>query len=387
LPADRAAIATFKGSVRRRDDAATGATLHLLSGTIDAGGETRPAIRLALGGRDAVALAFDLATTLGAGVPMRSLAAEALALAGAPLPAPASGAPLLHDAPSVSEAMAAVCSHLTEVIRHQAPLAALGDGVEPVHQMRVAVRRLRSALKIFDSATACDEMADAAARLRELGRILGPARDWDVFLDGAGEAVRTAFAGDAAVRRLLAAGSRKRDAHYAALRDYLAGPDYRKLEIRLTACAVERPWERDADVDRLAVLNGAVRDLAVRTLSRHRRRVLAAGEDISALDEATLHDIRLRAKRLRYAAELFHPLYGRGQVRRFLRRVIALQERMGYLNDGVAAAALMAELAGSGRRRFAAGVVRGFIAGRAGGARRKVQASWRKLCQATPFWT
>lgn len=384
LPADTRPVGSFRGTLRQND--AAGGPIRLVTGLLDVGDTTRAVAHLSIGGVAAVGLGFDLATRWATNVAPSGLAAAALFLVGAPVPGPLLGAPVLHADLTVSAAMALVCGHLAGVIRHYAPLAAGRDGVEPVHQMRVAVRRLRSALKLFHDATACPEMADLATRLRELGRVLGPARDWDVFVDGLGAAVQAAFPGDAAVRRLLAAAVRRRSAGYDGLRAYLGSAAFRKLDILLACCAAGRPWDHGVDAGRQAILVGPLRDMAVRALTRRRRRLLGAGDDIGGLATPALHAIRLQAKRLRYAAELFAPLYGRRDARRFLRRLSALQEHLGHLNDGAVAAGLMAELEGTGRG-FAAGVVSGFVAGRAGDARREIQGCWRKLVRATPFWS
>ena len=96
-------------------------------------------------------IAVALAGELRAAVPSASLAAEALATAAGASPAERrSGAPVLPVAVrgSVAAAFRHVLGHLTDVMLHHAPAAAVigGEDSEPVHQMRVAVRRARSAM-------------------------------------------------------------------------------------------------------------------------------------------------------------------------------------------------------------------------------------------------
>ena len=73
-------------------------------------------------------------------------------------------------------------------------------------------------------------------------------------------------------------------------------------------------------------------------------------------------------------------------ARRFLKRLAALQEALGLLNDGVVAGALMGELAGAGGAELAGGMVRGFVAARAAGARTAIRRAWKRLRRAGPFW-
>ena len=100
--------------------------------------------------------------------------------------------------------------------------------------MRVALRRLRSALALFRRAVVrAPSSTSRRPALRVLAHALGPARDWDVFGTGTGEAVAAAFPADAAVTRLTAAAARRRDACYAELRHVLDGAAFRRLGITL----------------------------------------------------------------------------------------------------------------------------------------------------------
>src|SRR5262249_39110916 len=156
-------------------------------------------------------------------VPQTCLAAEALAIvSGIPPAARHHGAPELPPGCSVADAFSHAVGHLTDVILHFAPAAAEGnDGPEPVHQMRVAVRRLRSAIKVFQSAVRSPEVDAADAGLKMLAAKLGPTRDWDVFVTETFAGVADAFPSDKHLARLLAAAERRRRACHAELRAFL----------------------------------------------------------------------------------------------------------------------------------------------------------------------
>jgi len=121
-------------------------------------------------------------------------------------------------------------------------------------------------------------------------------------------------------------------------------------------------------------------------MARRLRGLSEHGADIASLPEDALHAIRLRAKRLRYGTEIFSPLYPRREVKRFIRHLTKLQEALGHLNDGTVAADLIAELGPAGGRGFAAGVVCGYIAAGASGARADIDRRWRKFRRLQPFW-
>jgi CHAD domain-containing protein len=373
-----------------RDGAAI--TLTLMTGQLRAVTQTRPAARLTLSGSAPVVcdLAQAMAGELDLQIPCNSLAAEALAAAHDAAPPPRRlGAPTLAPDLTVGDAFARVVGHLADVMLYWAAQIAAGtDGPEPVHQMRVALRRLRSALSVFGRAVASPERDAAKAGLKLLSAHLGPARDWDVFCAGAGAAIAREFAADRAVEKLLAAAERKRAESYVALRVCLASAEFRRIGIALVELAATRIWEDPTNPEQDARLRTPLQAFARHVLNRRLRTMLSDADDLADLPLDALHAVRLHGKRLRYAAEFFAPLHAGRDTRRFLRRLTALQERLGHLNDGAVAAALMAELAQPGvERAFAIGVVRGFVAAHDQGARALLERSFRKFRRQSAFWT
>jgi len=297
------------------------------------------------------------------------------------------GAPTVPPGTSLGDAVALVLSHLTDVILALVPEAPAGRSPEPVHQMRVAVRRLRSALSIFRRAVDGEAFEAVKPGLKQLAAVLGGARDWDVFLSGTGRAVGDALADDRRIAAMLEAGERRRVAAYGALGRYLAGPEFRALEVALVQLAALRPWQGVASEEQAARLGDAADAYASHMFSKRLEHILAPGPDISALPVEELHTIRKAGKRLRYAAEFFTPLYGKRGARRFIGRLSSLQEALGHLNDTAAAGALMATLGGGADRQFAAGAVQGFVAARQGDTRHQIERAWSKFRRQEPFWS
>ena len=175
LPAAMAAVAAFAGR-RAGFELETEhgpLTLWAWRGALRGVASERPVCRLHLSGADAAvrSAALALAEALPVAVPRATLAAAGLSAArGTPLPARPHGAPVVPDGLDIGDSFACVLGHLTEVILHFAPAAADdSDGTEPVHQMRVAVRRLRSAIAMFRHALGCPELTAAGADLKGLG--------------------------------------------------------------------------------------------------------------------------------------------------------------------------------------------------------------------------
>jgi triphosphatase len=406
-------IAAFTGT-RRSLHLHTGgapARLEILQGALRGVAHDEPACRLILSGPGPAmaALATALSGAVRLSIPRAGLAARAIALAQGTAPSPRQlGAPEIPHGLTVSDALVLVISHLTDVILHWAavvPAHKPGANAEPVHQMRVAVRRLRSALAIFRRATIGQDSTalfrSLGHALRALAAILGAARDWDVFLAGTGAEIGAAFSGDKRVTALLAAASRKRATAYAAVIAHLASPAWHDLALRLALLPAARPWsppvpalpERD-EFGELRVLElhanllaASAEAYASQALHRSLKRVTSAGEDLSALSPDALHEARKNGKQLRYACEFFAPLFPAKPTRRFLERLEDLQEALGAVNDSHVAASLMDQLSAGADGRFASGVVLGYVAATSAPAARRAGKAWSKLLKQPVFWT
>lgn len=370
---------------------------ELLAGKLRSVAAERPVARLRLAGAPAAVLA--LANRLVADLPLlpprAALAEEGRALARGDASRPRRRGPAdLATANTVEAAFVGAVGHLLEVMLHHAPGCALGQGPEGVHQMRVALRRLRSVLKAFRPAVRSPALDGFDDALKRLAQRLGPARDWDVFLPGVGAAAASAIGPDRRMAALTRAAEARRQAAYGALRQALDGPGFRRLVLDGIGLLVERPWrgpaatpeEIDALASRLPLLDGSVADFAAGLLDKRWHRLREQGEKFDALDAEALHEVRLEAKRLRYNAEIFAPVWSGKGSRRFLKRLAVLQEDLGVANDTSVARALVASL-GAAVPAWAVGAVEGFAMARVAGARKHAVAAWEELMLAEPFWS
>jgi CHAD domain-containing protein len=365
-------------------------SMTTLDGVLRAVAAERPVTRLIVEGPTVPVrtLVLSLAETLSLTVPEQSLAAEALCLADGTAPVPRRrGAPVLPpDGLSVHAAFGHIIGHLTDVILHLAPLVAdAGTGPEPVHQMRVAVRRARSAFSLFRLSARPDGEADAygpavaaaAEGLKRMGQMLGPARDWDVFMTETVPPVEAVLPGEPALHALRRAGDRRRHAARKALGQFLTGPEFRVMSLELSCLA-----SADAPVSETAAPGLA--EFAAGVLRKRWKRLLTVGKALDDLASPELHGLRLKAKRLRYAAEFFAALFPEKSAARFIRRLSVLQERLGLFNDTSVAEGLLREL--SAKSGYATGLVLGFTAARGVRARPKIAAAWARFRRRDAFW-
>ncbi|MDE2007886.1 MAG: CHAD domain-containing protein, partial [Rhodospirillales bacterium] len=97
------------------------------------------------------------------------------------MPHPDRNRPTTDSAAGAGTALGAMIEAALSALRADLPRALAGEA-EAVHRMRSALRRLRALLRAARPVLPAS-VAGQARSLQRLGRALGPARDWDVFLD------------------------------------------------------------------------------------------------------------------------------------------------------------------------------------------------------------
>lgn len=221
---------------------------------------------------------------------------------------------------------------------------------EGVHQMRVAVRRLRSRLSLYADLIAPDRMAPMARDLKWLIGRLGPARDLDVFVLEVTAPAAKRFAGDPAFDALMTAAEAWRDRACARAGEALLSERYAGLKQRLADWAADSPLDDDGedaaggDAQAQARRTEPVRRMADRVMESRHTEAETVGRDFAALTPEARHELRIDIKKVRYAAEFFSSLYDKAATARYLRVLKGLQDVLGTANDIVVARALMARL-------------------------------------------
>jgi triphosphatase len=192
---------------------------------------------------------------------------------------------------------------------------------EYLHQLRVGLRRLRSALRAFAPVVQGTKRLRKA--LRRLTPTLGEARDWGVFV---------ATLEDAAAEPGLVRRARRQcnDARRAALAT-VTSPEFRRFLFEALR------WLQSSS----ARSDTALKALAPSRLERLHGKVLS---NLDAQTPGKRHKLRIRVKRLRYACEFFAPAYPSRAVQPYIRRLSRLQDLLGYLNDIAVAKRLLRDL-------------------------------------------
>ncbi len=279
---------------------------------------------------------------------------------------------------------------MAQVADNMAAIAA-SDAIEAPHQLRVGLRRLRTALGIFGPVLGSPAIGPLSEAARELGRVAGALRDADVLADEVVGAALARGADPAAAGALGATLAARRARIRSEVRAALGTPEATGFLFDLGAFIEGRGWLVAADFGQTARLAGPIGEVAPAMLERRHAKVLKHGKRIRTLDAEGLHALRKQLKKLRYAVDMLGPIYKAARVEGFLKQLKELQDTFGSLNDAAMAAE---ELLGPGAPAPAdadaqrgIGWVLGTLAVRVDGDRPKLFERWDRLEKATPFWT
>ncbi len=247
------------------------------------------------------------------------------------------------------------------------PGVRLGADAEDLHRFRVATRRTRALIRA-SRPLAGDQLAALGDELRWLGGVLGPARDLDVLLEHLRPIVAGLGADVAGGEAILAELDRERGADRAAVLEALGSERYLALLDRFSAD--------------LAALQGHDSDARLVDIARAEARRLARAHAKlgSNPEDERLHALRIKAKHLRYAAELAAQAEGK----RWLAVVDAtrdLQDLIGSHQDAVVAETRVRTLADEASG-LAAGRIIELERERRRIARAQVPTTWKRVERA-----
>lgn len=285
---------------------------------------------------------------------------------------------------TVDTAMAVILRHC--MAHWTANEAAALDGRHPegVHQMRVGLRRFRSALSIFGGVIPQADAAYFKAEAKWAAGSLGAARDWDVFLSETLATLQSQSIEDAALARLREAAEVAQAAGYETARAAIESPRYTTFLLRLGLWLESGGWRAQTS----AWHDRPVADLALHLLAKRQRKVARLGRRFASLDTDGRHRVRIALKKMRYTAGFFSTLYPKKKTKPYLKAMAALQDDLGHLNDIATAQRLMAILrqAGGDRIDYPAGLVVGWHAQRLNFAEPALLQDWDRFADARPFW-
>jgi CHAD domain-containing protein len=275
------------------------------------------------------------------------------------------------------DAAALMLAECASQIRANAALVLVSEDPEAAHQLRIGLRRLRSAVRCLAPFCAAVDRSELRKDARWLGRQVATLRDLDVLVLRVREATarwpeQTGFSG---LEKLLSAQAT--DAR-TALRSKIEGARAQRFLVGLA----------DPPPCSGKTAKTAARDLGHDALDRARKRARRLGRKAGDLDAEGRHDLRKALKHLRYTVEFFAPLFKDGKVRRYRRKLKRMQDLLGELNDLATAETVLAACAGSGGA--ATGDARNrlldHMRGEAEAHWSDARKTWKALRKSPKFW-
>jgi len=335
---------------------------------------------------------FDFALQLMEHIPLRlansSKAARGYGMFQPQIPAALRAKPVhLARELTVEEGLRVILANC--VAQVQGNEAAVLDGRDPegIHQMRVGLRRLRSALKLFGKLAPCP--SPLRAELSWLADQLGQARDWEVLVGSTLPRITAALPEQApALAPLLQAGENAvHDSHRQAA-EAVASVRFARLALGLGAWLTGKRWRVASPRRRQKQLQAPLVRFSRKVLARDRAALLRRGRRLAHADAEARHRLRIAAKKTRYASEFFQSLYPRKRIKPFVAALTELQDALGWLNDAAVADGLLGKLqetaAADTRLAGAAGLARGYLGAAPQLEQVELLKLWKRFARTRP---
>jgi len=258
----------------------------------------------------------------------------------------------------------------------------INDDIEYVHQARVALRRLRAALRVYRKA--CVLPPALLDGLRTIAASLGAARDWDVLCSETLPAIAPHYDDPSDWQHWIAGLEVHRAGVRENMRQALAGAHPGAWLLAFQQWLLQHGWRTSPPETRLLQMAPQL-DAARRILKKGHRGIVGRAREFERLSPPERHALRIAMKRQRYAAEFFQGLFkARPQVR-YLGLARDIQDSLGRANDAHVALTLLDELDFDCSR--AGGFARGWLAAKIdAGPDRESPALVQEFIGLQPYW-
>jgi triphosphatase len=262
-----------------------------------------------------------------------------------------------------------------------------GDG-EGIHRMRVALRRLRTALSLFKDVLCGKETGGIKSELKWLTEQLGPGRDTDVFVSKTVAPYLERHPDGGEFEALAHDLEKARNVGFVKARTAVESERFRRLLLDCALWLIDGDWRNDTDDLRRALRERPAEVFAQEELGRRTRKIVKRVRKLGQLSAIQRHKLRIAVKKLRYGREFFASLNpdGRGKSRRKINRALkALQGALGGLNDmrvHMSWAHDFARANAASRKAFAIGHLTGREEANAGDVLAQALAAGRRLKKA-----
>jgi triphosphatase len=379
--------------------------LSIDKGKVEAGRKSSPLCEVELELKQGQAAdLFKLAKMLAHEVPVqlavKSKADRGYALLTAEKAAPVKAVPVAFapesDVQGAFQIIARACLH--HLVANQSLM--LGGDTEALHQMRVALRRLRAAISLFSNMLTDPQTEALKSEFKWITGELGPAREFEVLLKHVARPVTDCerdAPGTALVSREL---RRKREDALARARTAVESLRFRDLALDTATWIETGDWTRNPDDAAGMLRQRPFTAEAAEQLRRQWKKTLKSGKHLDRLDPQHRYKLRIQAKKLRYAAEFFAPAFRRKRAIRhkkdFAASLQQLQDALGELNDIAVNENLLEQLGDgedAGAKRHGGRIRKTFVGrlsdreeARIAPVLKEAERAYAVFAKAKPFW-
>ena len=279
--------------------------------------------------------------------------------------------------------------------------ATIKRDVEALHQMRVALRRLRASISLFSDFLDDDKIVAIKVDLRWLAHEFSPARNLDTHIFEVLKPLRKQHPKEPGLVSIGKMFGRQRLKCYQGVRQAVQSARFRRLVLETAEWIEAGPWTRSEDPLKQARRQLPIEVYAVEQLSRRFGKIKRRGRKLVKFNPEKLHKFRIQVKKARYAGEFFSSMYiDKRSVKRrkkVFSSLTQLQNSLGRMNDIVTHRALFTNIISNPRRgltanqnhqrAFAAGLIIGDQQARIPGLIDKARKACARFDSAKPFWS
>ncbi|WP_268991635.1 CYTH and CHAD domain-containing protein [Paraburkholderia translucens] len=289
----------------------------------------------------------------------------------------------LRKRDSVEDAFCQIARNCLDQVHANERGVVSGHDPSSVHQMRVGLRRLRSALDLFEKVIpAYPGLQD---ELRWIASELGDSRDWEVLTR---LTLEPAFAETdheeerGTVEGACARITTEKRSQAAAAVDSVR---YTRLMLQLTEWLDGKGWRDGLSSKERETVQKRMKPFASEIERRRHSKLLKRGKRLADLDDRRRHRARIAAKKLRYASEFFASLFPNSAVRHYVQALSELQDDLGWRNDVVVADRLLGSLPRTHPDTAAgAAFARGYWASRVAADHDAMKKLWKRFRSLSP---
>lgn len=291
----------------------------------------------------------------------------------------------------VKMALKTICWNCLEHLSSNENAMLKEQGLEYLHQMRAALRRQRSTLKIFSKTF--PEEAVVVRLTRELEWLtaqFNPALDWDVFVTTTLQTIQDSYPDHEGIGMIIIACKQLRHHFHKSARRAVKSKRYSEIMLKLGAWLSAEPLTGQLKTRSTPVLaNTAIDKFANTLLMKQHQQLKKYGKTLTGLNAPDLHSLQITTTKQCVATEIFVNLYPNSKTNQYLRSLYKLQNILGAINGTTVIREFLNEVKVTKKKRAqkeAIGIVLGWTLHESIQRKLELNRAWCSFNSITPFW-